>query len=493
MPKRIYYGDPVAVRYVTINLINRGELSVDPDFAKKRGLGEKGKYYFENVGRGKWYSKYGILNTLMYVPPLLLDKFYHGELKLDNYAKHPMPLNLYNIFLSLIIAVFLFRIMSEYTHSSLVMVAFVLTAFYSCYLWYYLRAQSFEIFQLLFFTIHYYYLVRFRTKVSRITSNCGSYAFVSLLLSNISLVLLCLTKVVYVLVMPISLAFAFLAIYRHACKSANHSVGLSRDEWRGYCIFGLLPVVLGGLAILWINNYKFGSPLHTGYQQWVQEKNLFGGTLLEGICGFLFSPQWSIFIHFPLLVYSLFGLKRFWVRHRFDISFLYVTFAVILFVNSKFVNWKGEWCYGPRYMLFVLPVLSLPFVTILEGLMKSRKRKGFGSAVRILLVAVPLCLSLLLQINVNSLNFFAYYRVKPLFDDVRLRGESLERERALTEIKRYFGRRHFGLINRDLMDFKYRNRPFYPFERLRPLISERTYEILEYLIKRRIKTNYYWF
>ena len=75
MPSEEYAGDATSVRIATVTLINTGKWAVPADRAST--FGERGAYFYQNAS-GNWYSKYGILNMLLYVPILQLQKCVMG-------------------------------------------------------------------------------------------------------------------------------------------------------------------------------------------------------------------------------------------------------------------------------------------------------------------------------------------------------------------------------------------------------------------------------
>jgi hypothetical protein len=42
--------------------------------------------------------------------------------------------------------------------------------------------------------------------------------------------------------------------------------------------------------------------------------------------------------------------------------------------------WSGDWCWGPRYLLFMVPVLLLPAVLALDHLLGARRRVAVVAA-----------------------------------------------------------------------------------------------------------------
>jgi hypothetical protein len=76
-PAGEYAGDAASVRIAAITLISTGKWAVPADQAST--FGERGQYFYQNAS-GNWYSKYGILNMLLYVPILQLQKCGTGKL-----------------------------------------------------------------------------------------------------------------------------------------------------------------------------------------------------------------------------------------------------------------------------------------------------------------------------------------------------------------------------------------------------------------------------
>src|SRR4029077_3270801 len=121
-------------------------------------------------------------------------------------------------------------------------------------------------------------------------------------------------------------------------------------------------------------------------------------------------------------------------------------FALLL-VSSMFVNWSGQSCYGPRYLLPILPILSLPFIGCREWL---GKLPSIVKSVLATGTAALLAYSMLLQISVNTLPFFFCYDLKEILDEKRNSKPAI-----------YLRSRQFGAINRDFLLYKMGSRsPF---------------------------------
>ena len=211
MPAEEYAGDAASVRIAAISLINTGKWAVPADQAST--FGERGQYFYQNAS-GNWYSKYGILNMLVYVPILQLQKCVMG--KLGNAST--FFLNLFNLVLSGATACYLVLIVRRYTRSTATVWIFVLSALYATFWWNYLRAQTFEIYVTLFMLGLYYHLVSGldweRGAADRLRNS-------HLLAAGIFLGALCLSKNVYLILLPVVAGLFALAQFRSSTEAGG--------------------------------------------------------------------------------------------------------------------------------------------------------------------------------------------------------------------------------------------------------------------------------
>jgi hypothetical protein len=466
MPAEEYAGDAASVRIAAITLINTGKWAVPPEQASI--FGERGQYFYQNAS-GNWYSKYGILNMLLYVPILQLQKCVMGKLV----DASTFFLNLFNLVLSGATALYLVLIVRRYTRSTATVWIFVLSALYATFWWNYLRAQTFEIYVTLFMLGLYYHLVsaldRERDAVDRLGNS-------HLLAAGIFLGALCLSKNVYMILLPM-----VAGLFAHAqFRSSAEADGVERHHRRLSCyvLWFWLPLGLLLCLMLGSNAYRFDSPFNTGYTQWVQESHLFSRDIIPALAGFLFSKQRSIFLNFPLMIFALPGWLAFARQHRFDAITALLFGAVLLVINSAFRNWQGDSCYGPRYLLPAAPILSLPFIQVLGWLARSPD-KIFKLAIRSVIFGA-LLYSLALQVEVNTLPFFFWYDLKGTLED-----------RRLGQPNDYLNSHHFGTINGDyLIYLKCGSSPFKD-----QVISHLTSDEEDNLdgLEDSATSNYYWF
>jgi len=161
------------------------------------------------------------------------------------------------------------------------------------------------------------------------------------------------------------------------------------------------PVALACAVILAMNWTRFGSPFATGYAD-QPEGVQFINPLLVGLYGFLFSIGKGLFFFSPPLVLFFWAIRRF-IRQAPAAGWAVVVLAAtLLMIHSKWINWPGGWCWGPRHIFMVHVFLALPICVLLKG-----PRRPI---VRIAYVALLFC-GVAVQIYGTSQNFIDYYSV----------------------------------------------------------------------------------
>jgi hypothetical protein len=448
MPARTYRGDAHAVRLATAQLILRGTLGipydqedgVPPGFKRRRG-----QYFFENDDQQRYYSKYGVLQSLLYFPALWATQVDKGELKMGDRSREAIFwLNVNNVVVSLLIAAYLLLLARRFTRRPLVALGFVLCSMYASYVWYYLRAQSTEIFQLWFFLGFCYHFFRWADRGRKPWQAPGHFAA-----GMVYATLLTLTKAYYGLVFPLAWA---------ALQLSSPKVFHPRRAFREALYLGGSTLMASALMLLQ-NRLTFGDWLSFGYFQ-AQADDTFAGNrfsadlLGEGLYRFLILPNRSFLVHFPLLIPAAFGVRTAWRRHRLELLLGLACFVVFLvFVSAQ--PGTGGWCLGPRYLVFVLPLLGLSAIPVLDWMVDTRRELG-GAAALCALSALMLA-QLWLNTRINRFEFHADWHIRTF----------LHRQR-FDEAERYFDRRHAGMVFSDLAAFK-RGEPFPPFETAKSL------------------------
>jgi hypothetical protein len=412
MPGRLYVEDPYTWREEARSIVISGTLHVED--AAAHGLGEPGQYFVQNTRNGLWYSKYGVMNGVLNAVPMFAERMFTGALPRWDAPSRRLYLNIFFVIVAALNAWVLFRIAENYTSSCAAIFFFLFFSFYCTFLWHYLRATNSESTQLLFFSAYFERLISYRRSDFRKPSALN-WAWIFLLI-------LVLTKVSFLLLVPVTVAIGAWPLYKKT-KKIDFLV----------LIRALLPAFLL-LAILGAVNWaKFGNPAYTGYHAWKTDIVAVSLKHTGAFYGLFFSEQWSLFTHFPLLLFALFGLKEFAKKFPFDTWLIFAIFLIFLFAIGSMPVWKGEWSYGPRYFLFLLPILSMPLVLILARFLHGRKAPGVYLLVSLLLIVCAY--SEMLQFQIERLDPFFYYWTKPPLECVKD-----------PEVAKYFSRTHYGRI-----------------------------------------------
>ena len=460
MPGQFLDGDPAAWREEARSIVASGELAVPARIAQR--FGEPGQYFARNEETGAYYSKYGVMNAVMSVPPLFVERVAGG---LSERLTYPSLLlhNLWNIVLGALLAAVLYHLAALYTQRTVVRAGFVLATLYASALWFYLRAQTSELYQVLFFSALFLSLAHFmRTRSWRWLAAAWLLAAALLF-----------TRLAYGLLLPVITAAVFYALRPRSWHEARPSTSVT-------CAWAVIPPALAVALVAWINEVKFGAPWLTGYHQWRTADVSPNGRIADGLWGFLFAPRFSMFTHFPLLVFALLAAREFWRRYPKDAVLMLALFVPLLLFISRIPVWSGEFSYGPRYILFALPVLSLPAVLVADWVV-DRLPAWRARAVAAVALAV-LAYSAYLQVQINRLGFWMYYEARWAL------------ENAYTETAAaYFRDHHVGVISADLL--RHREDPsglpyFAEFQRkVGPQVAENYARELRKMIDR---GNWYW-
>ena len=145
----------------------------------------------------------------------------------------------------------------------------------------------------------------------------------------------------------------------------------------------VLPAAAVGLAFALYNVAVFGQPLG-GYPLLIRD-GFFDHSVLSGLAGLFFSPGKGLFVFSPVL---LFLFARPFVAgppedRRLDLC-LAAGSAALLFVLAR-ADWRGGFCYGPRFLTDLLPVFFWLLVPVL-----ARMGRGLRIAfVAALLLSLP--------------------------------------------------------------------------------------------------------
>jgi hypothetical protein len=155
-------------------------------------------------------------------------------------------------------------------------------------------------------------------------------------------------------------------------------------------------VVLGGAVpaafLLHYNWHFFGNLTVGGYREvgWGETPPLW-----IGLGGLLVAPSRGVFVYSPALLLALIGAARLF-RRTDDTPggwprALLLTWTAAAVVTVAFYcrwcDWRGGWCYGPRYLCEVMPIACLLFALAYQGL-RSRLVRAVAVALVVVSVAI---------------------------------------------------------------------------------------------------------
>ena len=132
--------------------------------------------------------------------------------------------------------------------------------------------------------------------------------------------------------------------------------GWPRDG-RRWLAFSIAPAVMA-LWWVWFNLQRFGRPLDFGYLAAIQG-DFSLATLPLGVVGQLLSPGRGLLWYAPLVVLIGWALRRPSAEQAPTPWLLLAAGLVPLLFYGARSNWWGSWCWGPRYLVPVLPLLGV--------------------------------------------------------------------------------------------------------------------------------------
>lgn len=431
MPNSFYRGDSTAIKYSAINLVKTSQFGLSPERKSDLEilLKNKGQYYHENTSNGLYYARWGFFNTLISAIPEYFVP--HPEKKLIINQGSIFAHNILNIVLASSVGLLLFLIVSFYSSSIGANIVFVLSTLYCTYLFNYLRIQSYEIQQIFLLLLSFYGAIQYR--VQRLTR--------WLVLTYVSLFALVLLKDFYFLFVPPFFFYLFGVDFR------KYKLSLLLKSFLGV----LLPVGIILISNKWqFQQYFFmNKASHIPYDMSFHPFSLkyFPGRVYDH----LLNLQASVFIYCPLLLFSILGLKSFYQKHKRDSIFI-SALSLLVFLPILFYYSFGEWCYGPRLIVIVVPLLVLPSIVFIERLFESRVYR-WKKALWALILALVCLSSFKFQLEYNSRPFFFKYDLEGRFAEFNYK-----------DVNQYFSEVPLFIIIQELNAYARNADAFYPLE-----------------------------
>jgi len=140
-----------------------------------------------------------------------------------------------------------------------------------------------------------------------------------------------------------------------------------------YLLLGGLPWIL---VLMAYNDSVFGDPFSIGYRYsalytWQHARGIISVSLprLTALWGITFGSYRGLFYITPVLLLSVPGFTL-WYRgklHRMEFHIALCSVIAFFLFNAGSVMWEGGWSVGPRYILPIVPFLSLGLLFFLEA------------------------------------------------------------------------------------------------------------------------------
>jgi hypothetical protein len=112
-----------------------------------------------------------------------------------------------------------------------------------------------------------------------------------------------------------------------------------------------------------------------------------------------------MFLFSPTLLLAAAGIPAFWRRRRPESLVVIGSAMLYLLMHAAVRNWAGEWGWGPRYSLIVLPLLLVPAAFAFERLFVAHSPRLLVPAAALLASAVVIELA---SVTINWHYRYAY-------------------------------------------------------------------------------------
>lgn len=153
-------------------------------------------------------------------------------------------------------------------------------------------------------------------------------------------------------------------------------------------------ITLGTAVVGYVNWLRWGNPLDFGYHDATLR---FSTPWWQGTLGLFLSPGKSLFLYAPLLLVPLFGMSAMLRRNRAETLLALGLTVVYTAIASRWSGWSGDLCWGPRFLVPLIPVWILAASPLWSS------RRGRGAALMLggvgFLIQVPGLISWILWIN----------------------------------------------------------------------------------------------
>jgi len=123
--------------------------------------------------------------------------------------------------------------------------------------------------------------------------------------------------------------------------------------------------------------------------------------MLISAFGLTFSPYKGLFIYAPILILGLVAYPAFWRRHRREASAIALLLGTYLIGYMLYPIWWGGLCWGPRFLVPVIPFLmlvTLPWIERAVQVVGHSNRRSKGNIALLAALIALSCVSIFIQL-----------------------------------------------------------------------------------------------
>jgi hypothetical protein len=334
----------------TAESLRAGSLAIDSRFTFDDGYAPSAR-----IGRdGRPYAKYGLGLPLLQVPVLVAAELVARGVGVSHERARHALLSLLNPALTALVALVVFALGRGLGATPRAAAINALLSIVASFAWVHAVTDGTEALQTLMVGTAGWTLYRFSdTGRAREAVLCGAALGWGLLTKS----------TIAVLVPAFAIGLAMAAWRQRERNDAAVGDASPEPPWaRATSSLALFaaPLAVVVAAIAWLNWWRFGSPLETGYNTPVLTNPVW-----EGAYGLLLSPNKGLIFYAPMTLLAVPAGVWLWRRHRAVAVAFGLGVASWTLLNARFYDWGGGWSWGPRYLQPILPLLLAPVAPLL--------------------------------------------------------------------------------------------------------------------------------
>jgi hypothetical protein len=306
---------------------------------------------------GRYYSKYGLGQSALAVPFYLVGRFVYerSDAVLRNANPDANPITYCACLLGIVsgaatvVLLYLTCISLGFGQfaSAISTIAFGASTF----AWFYARTFMTEPTSTFFLVLAFYALL----------SSTQDSGLFWLFVSGFGLGVALLVRLQNSIVLPV---FAASLIWMVRASGRNWKTAL-----RAVTVWAA-PILASFAVITEYNYLRFGNPLDTGFNAQLAPFKLaqfiFQTPLYVGLYGLLLSPGKGMLWYAPVLIPALYGWRFLWQRNSGATTVMGTLAVTYLLFYAPVTWWFGGGCWGPRFMVEILPFLMIGFAALID-------------------------------------------------------------------------------------------------------------------------------